>query len=65
MMRLTEFWTRMEAHFGPGYARSWARDFALAELGGRTCEQAIAAGIDTVDIWRAVWAHERMPASER
>lgn len=64
-MRLTEFWRRMEAHFGAGYAHSWARDFRLQELGGRTCEEAIAAGIDTVEVWRAVWAHERLPASER
>lgn len=64
-MRITEFWERMEAHFGAAYARSWAVDFALAELGGRTCVEAIDAGIDTVDIWRAVWAHERMPARER
>ena len=64
-MRLTEFWRRMEAHFGAGYARSWARAFRLQELGGRTCEEAIAAGMDTVEVWRAVWAHERLPAAER
>ncbi len=64
-MRITDFWTRMEDHFGVSYAHSWAKDFALAELGGRTCLQAIADGIETVDIWRAVWTHERMPLSER
>lgn len=64
-MRITDFWTRMEDHFGATYAHSWAKDFALAELGGRTCVEAIAAGIETVDIWRAVWTHERMPLSER
>jgi hypothetical protein len=64
-MRITDFWSRMEAHFGAVYAHSWAKDCALAELGGRTCMQAIAAGIETVDIWRAVWTHERLPSSER
>ena len=53
-MKLTEFWTRMEAHFGPGYARSWAKDTVLAELSGRTVEQALAAGDETVEVWRAV-----------
>lgn len=64
-MRLTDFWMRMEAHFGPTYAYSWAKDTMLKDLGSRTVEQAIAAGIDTVDIWRAVWAYEGLPASER
>mgnify|MGYP003704986157 CR=1 FL=1 len=43
-MKLTEFWERMEAHFGPKYAHSWAKDTVLAELAGRTVEQALAAG---------------------
>ena len=64
-MRLTDFWARMDAHFGPAYARSWAHDFRLAELGGRTCDEAIVAGIETVAIWRAVWTHEGLPLSER
>ena len=55
----------MEAHFGPTYAYSWAKDTILKDLGSRTVEQAIAAGIDTVDIWRAVWAYEGLPPSDR
>lgn len=64
-MRLTDFWQRMEAHFGVGYARSWARDTRLEQLDGRTVEQALADGVETVDVWRAVWAHEKLPARER
>ena len=64
-MRITEFWARMEDHFGPRYARSWAHDTVLSELGGRTPEQAIADGIETVEVWRAVWRHEQLPAAER
>lgn len=64
-MRVTEFWERMEQHFGAGYARSWAHDTVLAELGSRTPEQALAQGWETVEIWRAVWRHEQLPASER
>lgn len=53
-MRLTDFWERMDAVFGPEYARSWARDFSLSALGERTVLQAIDAGIDTREIWDAV-----------
>jgi hypothetical protein len=53
-VRLTEFWRRMDAVFGPGYARSWAHDHVLGELGGRTVEQALAAGEDAKEVWRAV-----------
>ena len=60
-MRRTEFWERMEEHFGAGYARSWAHDVRLAELGGRTVEEALAAGDEALAVWRAVWRHERMP----
>ena len=54
LVRLTDFWERMDALFGPDYARSWARDFSLSGLDGRTVEQAIAAGIETREIWEAV-----------
>ncbi len=64
-MKMTEFWSRMEAHFGQSYARSWARDTHIAALGGRTPEQALAHGEDVVTVWRAVWAHEGMPARDR
>jgi len=55
----------MDEHFGAGYARSWAHDQVLAELGGLTVEQALAGDWDARDVWRAVWRHEQMPPSER
>ena len=64
-MRLTDFWERLELALGAGYARSWASDFVIADLGGRTVMQSIDEGIDTVDIWRAVHAELRLPASDR
>ena len=53
-MRLTDFWSRLEEAFGPAYARSLARDHAFAELGGRTIDEAIAQGVETATVWRAV-----------
>jgi hypothetical protein len=64
-VRLTEFWVRMQAEFGPGYCDSFARDFVLAPLGGRTVEQALADGVDAKTVWRAVCAAMEWPASKR
>lgn len=61
-MRLTDFWERMEIVLGPQYARSWAADIVLPPL-GLTVDAAIAAGIDTKDIWRAVCATIEVPST--
>ena len=53
-MRLTDFWERMEQALGASYAKSWATDFHIPDLSGRTVEQALAEGEDTLVIWRAV-----------
>jgi hypothetical protein len=64
-MRLTEFWNRMNAHFGAAYADSFARDHVMTELGGRTVRQALDAGWEAKDVWRAVCAAVGIPASAR
>jgi hypothetical protein len=66
-VRLTEFWARLEQAFGDTYARSIAADQSFAALGDRTIDRAIADGIDTATIWRAVVAAypDRVPSSLR
>ncbi|WP_448315712.1 DUF3046 domain-containing protein [Streptomyces sp. CO7] len=64
-MRLTVFWQRMADHFGPGYADSFARDHVMAELGGRTVQQALDAGWEAKDVWRAVCATMGVPPEKR
>ena len=64
-MRHTEFWARMEAALGRDYARSWASMFVLTDLGGRTVDEALAAGVPPKEVWRAVWAVLGLPARER
>lgn len=66
-MRLTDFWSRLEDVFGPGYAASVADDQVLPQLGGRTIRQALDAGVQTVVVWRAVCAAypDRVPAKLR
>ena len=60
-MRLTEFWRRMNEHFGETYADSFARDYVLAALDGRTVNEALAAGEPAKDVWRAVCAVQDVP----
>ena len=66
-VRLTDFWTRLEQAFGSTYARSLAADHAFADLGGRTIDEAIAAGEETAAVWRAVVAAypDRVPVRLR
>jgi hypothetical protein len=52
-VRLTDFWDRMTTQFGAAYARSVAADYNVPGL-GRTVDKAIADGIETKTIWRAV-----------
>lgn len=53
-MRLTDFWDRMTHALGAGYARSWASDFKISALNGRTVDEALADGEDAQVVWRAV-----------
>jgi Protein of unknown function (DUF3046) len=66
-VRLTDFWARLEQVFGARYAASVAADQVIPQLGGRTIQQALAAGEETVTVWRAVVAAypERVPKSLR
>ncbi|HUW78450.1 MAG TPA: DUF3046 domain-containing protein [Candidatus Nanopelagicaceae bacterium] len=65
-MRLTDFWWRMNEHYGPAWAASYARDTVISGLGGRTIEQALAAGDSVKDVWRATCIHDpSIPTSLR
>lgn len=60
-MREVEFWRRMDEVLPDGYARVWAREIVMAELGGRTVMEALGAGVPCKRIWRAVWAQLELP----
>jgi hypothetical protein len=64
-VRHTEFWARLEHALGPAYARPWASQYVMGELGGRTAEEALSAGIPPKEVWGAVWAALGRPATER
>lgn len=55
----------MNQQFGDGYAESVAKDYVMAELGGRTIDQALADGEDAKIVWRAVCAAFDVPQSLR
>jgi hypothetical protein len=55
----------MSDEFGPVRANSLAADHVLADLGGRTVNQALEEGVDPKDIWRAVCAALDVPSERR
>ena len=64
-MRLTVFWDRMNSQFGREYAASVAQDYVLADIGGRTVNQALAEGVPVKNIWQAVCDAFDVPDSLR
>lgn len=64
-MRLSQFRRLMEDEFGVVRAGSLARDHVFAELGGRTVEQALEAGIDPRRVWAAVCEAYDVPRERR
>jgi hypothetical protein len=64
-VRVTYFRELMEGEFGPARASSVSHDHVFAQLGGRTVEQALEAGIDPRDVWRAVCDAYDVPPARR
>jgi hypothetical protein len=55
----------MRQQFGDAYATSVAKDHVMAELDGRTIEQALAEGVPPKKVWQAVVATFDVPSSLR
>jgi Protein of unknown function (DUF3046) len=64
-VRLTYFRELMEGEFGIARAAAVSRDHVFAELGGRTVEQALEAGIEPREVWLAVCNAYDVPPSRR
>ena len=54
----------MNQRFGKLYARSVAADYRLPLL-GKTVDEALAAGVDAKEIWRAVCTEFDVPGQLR
>ena len=55
----------MNSQFGQEYAASVAQDYVLADIGGRTVNQALTDGVAVKNIWRAVCDAFNVPDSLR
>lgn len=60
VVRLTDFWARMDERFGEAYAASLARDYRFPLLGA-TIQDALANGVEAKVVWRAVVAEFDVP----
>lgn len=55
----------MERALGRAYARSWADQHVMSELGERTAAEALEAGVPPLTVWRVVWSELDLPGTER
>jgi Protein of unknown function (DUF3046) len=65
VVRLQEFWSRLDSRFGPMRAQSVSRDHVFSVLGGRTAVEAIEAGVPIRRIWLAICEDFDVPPKER
>jgi hypothetical protein len=64
-MRLTHFRQQMAEEFGRVRAEMIARDHVFSEFGGLTVDQALDAGYDPKQVWRAVCDAFDVPPERR
>lgn len=64
-VRLTHFRRLMDDEFGAVRAGSIARDHVFSALDGRTVDEALEAGAEPRDVWRAVCREFDVPAERR
>ena len=64
-MRITQLRQRMDEEFGSIRATALSHDHVFAELGGRTVNGALEAGIDPKRVWTVVCAIFDVPEERR
>ena len=55
----------MRGRFGDAYAASVAKDLVISQLGSRTVDEALAAGVPPKQVWDAVCEAVDVPIGER
>lgn len=55
----------MADEFGDAYGRVLAHDLVLSAIGGRTADQALAAGVPAREIWLALCDAQDVPLNRR
>ncbi|KNH17104.1 histidine kinase [Arthrobacter sp. ZBG10] len=64
-MRISDYWRLMDDEFGAGYSRVLGNTLVLAGVGGRTAQQALAAGVEPRKVWLAMCDVQDVPADRR
>ncbi len=64
-MRHTDFRHRMVEEFGEIRADTLGQDLVLSELGERTANQALEAGMTPKQVWRVLCESFDVPAERR
>ena len=53
-MRISDLRERILLSFGPQWAPSFSADIAISELDSKSVNEALAAGFEPDEIWRAL-----------
>ncbi|CAN2206572.1 Protein of unknown function DUF3046 [Candidatus Nanopelagicaceae bacterium] len=53
-MRISDLKERLVLSFGEEWAPSFSQDIAISEIGSMTVNEALKAGLEADEIWRAV-----------
>ena len=64
-MRVSEFWDLISDEFGRTQGQNLVRELVLFELGNRTAEQALAAGVPVREVWVAMCDALDVPQARR
>ena len=65
-LRISDLRERITLSFGDSWAASFSTDIALSELGSKSVNEALAAGHEPDEIWKAVCkAHPEQTAPHR
>jgi hypothetical protein len=64
-VRLSEFQLAIADEFGEGYGRVLTRDLVLEEVGSRTADDAIKAGVSVREVWTALCRAMDVPPERR
>jgi hypothetical protein len=62
-MKLSEFQRAVVDEFGTQYGRALTSDLVLGEVGGRTAQQALDAGVAPREVWLALCRETGVPQS--
>lgn len=60
-MKVSEFRLAVDEEFGESQGRVLVSELVIDELGGRTAEQALAAGVPAGEVWGALCRANDVP----